>query len=189
MEDSPNEVQNISSPTKIEEVDEPKTVEELQKELDLLKAENTKTKRNLMWKVRKLEKDKILTENEKIRLERELKSLRGEVERFRSPPLILATITEVIDDSRLTVKSSTGPSFLINYSKFLDEKLLKPGSRVALNQQTFGVVEVLPSEKDANVSGMEIDTKPDVTYDVIGGLDDQIIEVKETVELPLKHPE
>ena len=42
MEDSPNEVQNISSPTKIEEVDEPKTVEELQKELDLLKAENTK---------------------------------------------------------------------------------------------------------------------------------------------------
>ena len=189
MEDSPNEVQNIPSPTKIEEVDEPKTVEELQKELDLLKAENTKTKRNLMWKVRKLEKDKILTENEKIRLERELKSLRGEVERFRSPPLILATITEVIDDSRLTVKSSTGPSFLINYSKFLDEKLLKPGSRVALNQQTFGVVEVLPSEKDANVSGMEIDTKPDVTYDVIGGLDDQIIEVKETVELPLKHPE
>ena len=94
----------------------------------------------------------------------------------------MATITEVIDDSRLTVKSSTGPSFLINYSKFLDEKLLKPGSRVALNQQTFGVVEVLPSEKDANVSGMEIDTKPDVTYDVIGGLD-------ETVELPLKHPE
>ena len=47
MEDSPNEVQNIPSPTKIEEV-------------DLLKAENTKTKRNLMWKVRKLEKDKIL---------------------------------------------------------------------------------------------------------------------------------
>ena len=86
----------------------------------------------------------------------------------------MATITEVIDDSRLTVKSSTGPSFLINYSKFLDEKLLKPGSRVALNQQTFGVVEVLPSEKDANVSGMEIDTKPDVTYDVIGGLDDQL---------------
>ena len=90
MEDSPNEVQNIASPTKIDEVDEPKTVEELQKKLDLLKAENTKTKRNLMWKVRKLEKDKILTENEKIRLERELKSLRGEVERFRSPPLILA---------------------------------------------------------------------------------------------------
>jgi proteasome regulatory subunit len=170
-------------------VTEQNQVENLQQEVALLKEENTKTKRNLMWKIRKLEKDKILTENEKIRLERETKSLRGEVERFRTPPLILATITEVIDDTRMTVKSSTGPHFLINYSKFLDPKLLVPGSRVALNQQTFGVVEVLPSEKDPSVSGMEVETKPTVTYDQIGGLDPQIVEVKETVELPLKHPE
>ncbi|MDD2644437.1 MAG: proteasome-activating nucleotidase, partial [Methanobacteriaceae archaeon] len=154
--------------------------ENLEKEFALLKEEHTKTKRNLMWKIRKLEKDKILTENEKIRLERETKSLRGEVERFRTPPLILATITEVLDDTRMTVKSSTGPHFLINYSKFLDPKLLVPGSRVALNQQTFGVVEVLPSEKDPSVSGMEVEEKPDVTYDQIGGLDPQIVEVKET---------
>lgn len=164
-------------------------VEELKDEINMLKEENTKTKRNLMWKVRKLEKDKVLTENEKIRLEREVKSLRGEVERFRSPPLVLATISEVIDDSRITVKSSTGPSFLINYSKFIDPKLVQPGARVALNQQTFGVVEVLPSEKDPSVTGMEVETKPDVTFDEIGGLEDQIVEVKETVELPLTKPE
>jgi len=164
-------------------------IEDLKKELRILKEENTKTKRNLMWKVWKLEKDKVLTENEKIRLEREAKSLRGEVERFRSPPLVLATIMEVLDDNRMTVKSSTGPHFVINYSKFLDEKLLVPGSRVALNQQTFSVVEVLPAEKDPNVSGMEIEEKPSVTYDSIGGLEDQVIEVKETVELPLKKPE
>ncbi|MEA4957418.1 ATP-dependent zinc metalloprotease FtsH [bioreactor metagenome] len=164
-------------------------IEDLKKEVRILKEENTKTKRNLMWKVRKLEKDKVLTENEKIRLERETKSLRGEVERFRSPPLVLATIMEILDETRMTVKSSTGPHFVINYSKFLDEKLLVPGSRVALNQQTFSVVDVLPAEKDPNVSGMEIEEKPSVTYDSIGGLEDQVIEVKETVELPLKKPE
>ncbi|MDL2271095.1 proteasome-activating nucleotidase, partial [Methanobrevibacter sp. OttesenSCG-928-I08] len=164
-------------------------IDTLKEEINLLKEENSKTKRNLMWKVRKLEKDKVLTENEKIRLERETKSLRGEVERFRSPPLVLATVTEILDDSRMTVKSSTGPNFLINYSKFLDEKLLIPGSRVALNQQTFGIVEILPSEKDPNVSGMEIEEKPTVSYDTIGGLEEQIVEVKETVELPLKEPE
>ena len=157
-------------------------VESLQDEINYLREEKSKAKSNLMWKVRKLEKDKVLIENEKIRLE-------SEVDRFRSPPLVLATITEVLDDHRMTVKSSTGPSFLVNYSKFLDEKLLVPGSRVALNQQTFGIVEVLPSEKDANVSGMEIETKPDITYDKIGGLEEQIIEVKETVELPLTEPE
>ena len=164
-------------------------IEELKDELNMLKEENSKTKRNLMWKVRKLEKDKVLTENEKIRLEREVKSLRAEVERFRSPPLVLATINEIIDDTRMTVKSSTGPNFFINYSKFLDPKLLQPGARVALNQQTFGVVEVLPSEKDANVSGMEVEEKPSISYDDIGGLEDQIVEVKETVELPLTKPE
>ena len=164
-------------------------VDFLQEEIDILREEKSKAKSNLMWKVRKLEKDKVLIENEKIRLEREVKSLRSEVDRFRSPPLVLASITEVLDDHRMTVKSSTGPSFLVNYSKFLDEKLLVPGSRVALNQQTFGIVEVLPSEKDANVSGMEIETKPDISYDKIGGLEEQIREVKETVELPLTEPE
>ena len=164
-------------------------IESLEDEMSSVREEKSKAKSNLMWKVRKLEKDKVLIENEKIRLEREAKSLRSEVDRFRSPPLVLATITEVLDDNRMTVKSSTGPSFLVNYSKFLDEKLLVPGSRVALNQQTFGIVEVLPSEKDANVSGMEIETKPDITYDKIGGLEEQIVEVKETVELPLTEPE
>ena len=178
-----NDLENSSKEQLIEKVDF------LQEEIDILREEKSKAKSNLMWKVRKLEKDKVLIENEKIRLEREVKSLRSEVDRFRSPPLVLATITEVLDDHRMTVKSSTGPSFLVNYSKFLDEKLLVPGSRVALNQQTFGIVEILPSEKDANVSGMEIETKPDITYDQIGGLEDQIIEVKETVELPLTEPE
>jgi proteasome regulatory subunit len=178
-----NDLENSSKEQLIEKVDY------LQEEIDILREEKSKAKSNLMWKVRKLEKDKVLIENEKIRLEREVKSLRSEVDRFRSPPLVLATITEVLDDHRMTVKSSTGPSFLVNYSKFLDEKLLVPGSRVALNQQTFGIVEILPSEKDANVSGMEIETKPDITYDQIGGLEDQIIEVKETVELPLTEPE
>ena len=178
-----NDLENSSKEQLIEKIDF------LNEEIDSLREEKSKAKSNLMWKVRKLEKDKVLIENEKIRLEREVKSLRSDVDRFRSPPLVLATITEVLDDHRMTVKSSTGPSFLVNYSKFLDEKLLVAGSRVALNQQTFGIVEVLPSEKDANVSGMEIETKPDITYDKIGGLEDQIIEVKETVELPLTEPE
>ncbi|WP_462315949.1 proteasome-activating nucleotidase [Methanobrevibacter sp.] len=178
-----NDLENSSKEQLIQKVDF------LQEEIDILREEKSKAKSNLMWKVRKLEKDKVLIENEKIRLEREVKSLRSEVDRFRSPPLVLATITEVLDDHRMTVKSSTGPSFLVNYSKFLDEKLLVPGSRVALNQQTFGIVEVLPSEKDANVSGMEIETKPDITYEQIGGLEEQIREVKETVELPLTEPE
>jgi proteasome regulatory subunit len=92
-----------------------KKIEDLKTEIKILKEDNTKTKRNLMWKVRKLEKDKVLIENEKMRLDREVKSLRGEIERFRSPPLVIATVTEVLDDGRVVVKSSTGPNFVIGY--------------------------------------------------------------------------
>jgi len=166
-----------------------KKVEDLKTEIKILKEDNTKTKRNLMWKVRKLEKDKVLIENEKMRLDREVKSLRGEIERFRSPPLVIATVTEVLDDGRVVVKSSTGPNFVIGYSRFLDEKSLEPGVRVALNQQTFSIVHVLPSEKDPIVTGMEVEEKPTVEYAQIGGLEEQIVEIKETVELPLKKPE
>lgn len=166
-----------------------KKTEDLKKEIKLLKEENTKTKRNLMWKVRKLEKDKVLVENEKMRLDREVKSLRGEIERFRSPPLVVATITEVLEDGKLVVKSSTGPHFVISYSRLLDKKALEPGSRVALNQQTFSIVNVLPSEKDPLISGMEVEERPDVSYGQIGGLEEQVVEIKETVELPLKKPE
>lgn len=166
-----------------------KKIEELKKEIRILKEENIKTKRNLMWKVRKLEKDKVLVENEKIRLDREVKSLRGEVERFRSPPLVAAMITEVLEDGRLVIKSSTGPHFVVGRPRFIDKKLLEPGARVALNQQSFSIVDVLPSEKDPVVTSMEVEERPDVTYKDIGGLDEQIVEIKETVELPLKKPE
>lgn len=76
--------------------------------------------------MRKLEKDKVLIENEKMRLEREAKSLRGEIERFRSPPLVIATVTEVLEDGRVVVKSSTGPNFVIGYSRFLNKKIWNP---------------------------------------------------------------
>lgn len=166
-----------------------KKTEDLKKEIKLLKEENIKTKRNLMWKVRKLEKDKVLVENEKMRLDREVKSLRGEIERFRSPPLVVATVTEVLEDGKLVVKSSTGPHFVIGFSRLFDTESLEPGSRVALNQQTFSIVNVLPSEKDPIITGMEVEEKPEVSYEEIGGLEEQVVEIKETVELPLKKPE
>lgn len=143
--------------------------------------------RNLTWEVRKLEKDKVLLENENLRLDREVKSLKSEINRFRIPPLVLATVSEILDDNQVVVKSSTGPSFLLKYPE-KDSDRIEIGARVALNQQTFSIVDIITSEKDPLVSGMEIDEKPSITYDEIGGLKDQVLETVETVELPLKNP-
>jgi len=60
---------------------------------------------------------------------------------------------------------------------------------VALNQQSFSIINILPVEKDPSVLSMEIEEKPSFTYNDVGGLADQIEEIRETVELPLLHPE
>ena len=118
--------------------------------------------RNLTWEVRKLEKDKVLLENENLRLDREVKSLKSEINRFRTPPLVLATISEILDDNQVVVKSSTGPSFLLKYAD-KDADRIDIGARVALNQQTFSIVDILTSEKDPLVSGMEIEEAPEIS--------------------------
>ena len=42
---------------------------------------------------------------------------------------------------------------------------------------------------DPLVSLMKVEKVPDATYDMIGGLDKQLQEMKEVIELPIKHPE
>lgn len=145
--------------------------------------------RHLERRLHAMETEKQLLDAERMRLERELHSLRNELDRLRQPPLISASVIENLEDGRLIVKSSAGPQFVVNSSSKLSKDELKPGIRVALNQRTMAVVETLPSSKDPFVRGMEIEDMPDVSYADIGGLQDQIREIRETVELPLTNPE
>lgn len=138
---------------------------------------------------RKLEDEKRFVESERIRYEREVRRLRSEIERLRSPPLLVGVISDVLEDGRVVVKSSTGPKFVVHTSQHIDKDELRPGVRVAMNQQTMAVVSVLPPPKDPLVYGFEIEEKPEVSYSDIGGLNKQIEEIRETIELPLLKPE
>ena len=146
--------------------------------------------RNLVLREQKdrVEGEKRIIENQKLKFEREARKLRSELERLRAGPLIVGAVHDVLDDNRVVVRSSTGPRFVVNVSQFIEDDL-KPGMRVALNQQSFAVMFVLPASRDPTVFGMEIDDVPDVSFDQIGGLDYQISEIREVVELPLKRPE
>lgn len=146
--------------------------------------------RNLALREQKdrVEGEKRLIENQKLKFEREARKLRSELERLRVGPMIVGTIVDVLDENRVIVKSSTGPRFVVNLSQFIEEEI-KPGAQVGLNQQSFAVMCVLPSPRDPAVFGMEIEEAPDVRFDQIGGLDIQISEIREIVELPLKRPD
>ncbi|MFX0031205.1 MAG: proteasome-activating nucleotidase [Promethearchaeota archaeon] len=147
--------------------------------------------RHLEKRLRNLETEKQLLDAERIRLEQELHSLRNEIDRLREPPLVSATIIDILDEKgRAIVKSSTGPSFVVNMSRKVKNEKLTSGMRVALNQRTFAIMEVLPTKLDPFVKGMEvIDSIPDVSYEDVGGLNQQLQEVRETVELPLLKPD
>ncbi|RLG73301.1 MAG: proteasome-activating nucleotidase, partial [Thermoprotei archaeon] len=144
---------------------------------------------SLIEYIRHLERRVRELEVERNALKRELDYYRSEVEKLLSPPLIEAQLLEVLDDGRAVVKSSTGPNLIVHVSESIDRDKLRPGAIVALNQRGSTIVEILPSHVDPYIKAMEVIERPDVTYDDIGGLKEQIREIREAIELPLKRPD
>ena len=66
---------------------------------------------------------------------------------------------------------------------------LNDGMRVALRETNSKIHYILPSKIDPMVALMLVEKIPDATYEMIGGCDKQIKEIKEVIELPIKHPE
>jgi proteasome regulatory subunit len=160
-------------------------ISEMKDKIEMLERRNNE----LIEETRRVEGEKRYIESELFRLQKELKRMRTEMERLKSPPLIIGQIKDLLSDGRVIVKSSTGPDFIVGTSEYVPSQDLVVGARVALNKQTLAVMGVLPPSLDPIVIGAEIIVKPGVTYEEIGGLDDQIRDVREAVEDPLLRPE
>ncbi len=143
----------------------------------------------LLDRVKRLEREHYYVILENRSLKQRVAKLEAELEKLKKPPLLVGRLIEVLDENRAIVKSSTGPRFVVNIAGCVDRDALKPGVRVALNQRTLSIVDVLPYEKDLLVTSMEVIEKPNITYNDIGGLKEQIREVRELIELPLRKPD
>jgi len=139
--------------------------------------------------IKRVESERHYMEAEILRLQREVKRLKTELDRLRYPPLIVGSVRDVLTDGRVIVKSSTGPDFVVNSAETVEHTKITVGSRVALNKQTLAVMGVLPASLDPLVTASEIVDKPNVSYAEIGGLADQIREIREAVEYPLLRSE
>ena len=78
---------------------------------------------------------------------------------------------------------------MVDIDPSIDISKLTPNLRVALKSDSYTLFKILPNKVDPLVSLMMVEKVPDSTYDMIGGLDQQIKEIKEVIELPVKHPE
>lgn len=133
--------------------------------------------------------ERVQLESDISKLKKKAVRLDDEVRLLKSPPMIVGHIQDVLDKERAIVRSSNGTIFQVSLNPRLDSSLVKAGTRVALNQDSLAVIEILTDAWDPLVSGAEIMAKPDVTYADIGGLDEQMEMLRESIELPLHKPE
>lgn len=143
-------------------------------------------------------KDYLLIEEEFIqnqeRLKPETREEKNEedntkVDDLRGSPMAVGTLEEMVDDDHAIISTASGPEFYVPILSFVDKDLLEPGCQVLLHHKTQAIVGILQDDTDPMVSVMKLDKAPTESYADVGGLEQQIQEIKESVELPLTHPE
>ncbi|KAA8492200.1 26S proteasome regulatory subunit 4-like B [Porphyridium purpureum] len=141
-------------------------------------------------------KDYLLLEEEYISNQEKIKPSeeraeeeRAKVDEIRGTPMGVGTLEEIVDDNHAIVSSAIGPEYYVSICSFVDKDQLEPGSSVLLHNKVMSVIGILSDDADPMVSVMKVDKAPLESYADVGGLEDQIQEIKEAVELPLTHPE
>lgn len=122
-------------------------------------------------------------------LNAQVRQLREELFWLQEPSSYVGEVVRIMGKSKALVKVHTEGKYVVDIHHSIDVSLLKAGVRVALRNDSYQLYKVLPSKIDPLVSLMMVEKVPDSTYEMIGGLDQQIKEIKEVIELPIKHPE
>jgi 26S proteasome regulatory subunit T4 len=122
----------------------------------------------------------LVTEYEKT--EEQLKAL-------QSIGQIIGEVLRRLDEDRFIVKASSGPRYVVGCRTKVEKEKLVSGTRVALDMTTLTIMRMLPREVDPTVYHMVNEDPGAISFASIGGLNDQIRELREVIELPLTNPE
>ena len=113
----------------------------------------------------------------------------AKVDALRGTPMKVGDLEEIIDDEHAIVAPHAGFEFYTPILSIVDKDQLEPGCSVLLHDKVLSTVGILQDEVDPMVSVMKVDKAPLESYADIGGLEEQVREMKEAVELPLTNPE
>lgn len=128
-------------------------------------------------------------EAQRNELNSRVRALKEELSLLQEPGSYIGEVVKVMGKTKVLVKAHPDGKYVVDFDKSIDVAKLTPGVRVALKNDSYALHYVLPSMIDPLVSLMKVEKVPDSTFDMIGGLDQQVKEIKEVVELPIKHPE
>eukprot|EP00003_Mantamonas_plastica_P002456 TRINITY_DN11867_c0_g1_i1.p1 TRINITY_DN11867_c0_g1~~TRINITY_DN11867_c0_g1_i1.p1 ORF type:complete len:495 (+),score=141.59 TRINITY_DN11867_c0_g1_i1:221-1705(+) len=122
-------------------------------------------------------------------LNAKVKALREELQRLMEPGAYIGEVIKLMGKGKALVKVQPDGKYVVKIDDKIKVEDLKPNTRIALKNDDYKIIRILPNQVDPLVSLMKVEKVPDSTYDMIGGLDKQIKEIKEVIELPIKHPE
>ncbi|KAH8936893.1 hypothetical protein BDL97_17G110200, partial [Sphagnum fallax] len=141
-------------------------------------------------------KDYLLMEEEFVAGQERLKPQedkneedRSKVDELRGFPMRVGNLEEKFDENHAIMSSLVGPEYYVNILSFVDKDQREPGCAILMHNKVLSMVGLLQDQVDPMVSVMKVEKAPLESYSDIGGLDAQIREIKEAVELPLTHPE
>ncbi|KAG2457855.1 PRS10 protein, partial [Polypterus senegalus] len=113
----------------------------------------------------------------------------NDLKALQSVGQIVGEVLKQLTEEKFIVKATNGPRYVVGCRRQLDKSKLKPGTRVALDMTTLTIMRYLPREVDPLVYNMSHEDPGSVSYSEIGGLSEQIRELREVIELPLTNPE
>jgi len=123
-------------------------------------------------------------------LNAKVRMLREELHHLQEPGSYVGEVVKQMGQNKVLVKIHPEGKYVVDLDKSqIDIKDLVPNTRVALRNDSYTLHKILPTKVDPLVSLMKVEAVPDSTYDMIGGLEKQVMEIKEVIELPIKHPE
>lgn len=128
-------------------------------------------------------------EAQRNKLNSQVRSLREELQLLQEPGSHVGEVVKVMSKSKVLVKVHPEGKHVVDIDPKIEIAKVVTGARVALKNDSYTLHLMLPTKVDPLVSLMKVEKVPDSTYDMVGGLDQQIREIKEVIELPIKHPE
>merc|ERR1711970_493236 len=122
-------------------------------------------------------------------LNTKVRATREELQLLQEQASYVGEVVKPLDKKKVLVKINPEGKFIVDIDKEIKIEECTTGTRVALRADSYTLHKILPNKIDPLVSLMMVEKVPDSTYDTVGGLSKQIKEIKEVIELPVKHPE
>lgn len=109
----------------------------------------------------------------------------------KDPTLQVARVVDILDsysEPRYMISIRQMAKFIVGKSKKIDANEIQKGMRIGVDRMKYNIILPLPRKIDASVTLMQVEEKPEVSYNDIGGCKEEIEKIREVVEEPLLNP-